>query len=178
MIVVAYHPVTIEADTTLECDALFSVLERLPGQMIFCFPNADAGSRQIVARARQFCRRQPAARLFVNLPVEHYFSLLATADLMIGNSSSAIMESPSFRLPAINVGRRQQGRLCAANIVTVNADAEDIATAAGRALEPAFRQGLKDLKNPYGDGRASERIATILGELPNRHTLLLKRAVA
>ncbi len=176
--VVAYHPVTIRPDTTLECEAVFAALEQLPGQIAWCFPNADAGSRAIIERASELCHARPDARLFVNLPPREYFGLLAAADLMLGNSSSGIMESPSFRLPTVNVGLRQRGRLCAANIVSCEATPAAILAAARRALEPGFRAALEDLSNPYGDGRTSERIVQVLRELPDAETLLMKQPVA
>lgn len=176
--VVAYHPVTIRPDPTLECEAVFDALGQLPGLIAWCFPNADAGSRAIIERARAFCEARAGAHLFVNLSPRHYFGLLAAADLMLGNSSSGIMESPSFKLPTVNVGLRQRGRLCAANIVSCEANPVAILEAARRALEPGFRAALENLTNPYGDGRTSERIVKVLRELPDRESLLMKQPVA
>ena len=124
--VVAYHPVTIARDTTREADELFAALQELPGQILFCYPNADAGSRELIERTRQFLERNSDAQMFVNLPALTYWSLLRHADLMIGNSSSGIMETPSFALPTVNVGMRQQGRERARNILDAAPDKTDI----------------------------------------------------
>jgi len=160
--VVAYHPVTIKHNTLEECDAVFAALEKLPAQLVFCFPNADAGSREIIERSQQFCQNHPDARLFINLPSPVFWSLLKIADLMIGNSSSGIMETPSLKLPSVNIGLRQDGRLQAANIIQANADTEQILRSVKLALSAEFSESLADLSNPYGDGDAGQRIADIL----------------
>ncbi len=177
LIVVAYHPVTLAEDTTRECQALFAALDQLEGTIAFCFPNADAGSQYIIGLAEQFCIRSEHRRIFVNLPAPDYFSLLQCADLMLGNSSSGIMETPSLKLPTVNVGWRQQGRLCAGNIISVEADTAEILDAARRALEPDFARSLDNLENPYGGGDSGERICQVLADLPDRETLLAKRSL-
>lgn len=177
VIVVAYHPLTISRDTLIETDAFFSTLEALDGQIVFCFPNADAGSRAIIERARGICDSRPATALHVNLPPGIYWSLLANADLMLGNSSSGIMETPSLGLPCVNVGERQRGRLRAANIVDAPADRDAIVTAVEHAMLPAFREGLADIENPYGDGNAGQRITELLADAPGTDRLLQKRAL-
>ena len=181
-IVVAYHPVTLERTTTLEADAVFAALEHIARAfpdhpLIFCFPNADAGSRHLVARAEAFCRQIPHAALYVNLSHLHYWRLLKQACLLIGNSSSGIMETPSLALPTVNIGKRQQGRERAANIVDTPAEQEAIVNAVAKALSPAFRNGLAGMTNPYGDGKAGERIAQILAEAPPAEVLLHKKAL-
>src|SRR5215813_3618355 len=132
-VVVAYHPVTIARDTTRETDALFAALDEISGQICFCYPNADAGSREIIERSRNFIEKRHDARLFVNLSALAYWSLLRNAELMLGNSSSGIMETPSFALPAVNVGLRQQGRERARNILDAAADKADILAKTGIA---------------------------------------------
>jgi UDP-N-acetylglucosamine 2-epimerase (non-hydrolysing)/GDP/UDP-N,N'-diacetylbacillosamine 2-epimerase (hydrolysing) len=177
IIVIAYHPLTLAADTLVECDAFFAALDKIEGQIVFCFPNADAGSRAIVAHAREFCAARPDAHLHVNLPPLAYWSLLDSADVMLGNSSSGIMETPSLRLSCVNVGDRQLGRQRAANIIDVPADANAIIAAVDSALSTKFRDSLADLENPYGDGHASELLASLLVDAPDRDTLLHKRAM-
>ena len=176
--VVAYHPVTLHAaDTLLEADALFESLSSLPLQIAFCFPNADAGSRSLIRRAEAFCREKAQARLFVNLNHLKYWSLLRHSAIMLGNSSSGIMETPSLELPTVNIGIRQQGRERARNIVDAPADPAAIARAVETASSPAFRAALAGMTNPYGDGRASERILRRILEAPLGEKLLMKRTV-
>jgi UDP-N-acetylglucosamine 2-epimerase len=95
--------------------------------------------------------------------------------VLIGNSSAGILEAASFRLPAVNVGERQTGRVRPANVIDTPIDRPQIAAAVRKAMDPRFRDGLADLVNPYGDGRAAERILSVLRDLPARRTLLVKR---
>jgi UDP-hydrolysing UDP-N-acetyl-D-glucosamine 2-epimerase len=175
--VVAYHPVTLANDTLEETDALFAALEKLPEQLLFCYPNADAGSRALIARTKSFLAARGNGRVFVNLDAVTYWSLLRQASFFLGNSSSGIMETPSFALPAINVGIRQQGRERARNILDVPANADAIFAAAANARSDSFRRSLEGMTNPYGDGTASEKIAEVLAGVPLGASLLLKRAV-
>ena len=173
--VVAYHPVTILKDTTAEADAVFTALESLSGQIIFCYPNADAGSHHLMARIRTFCASHPNAHLFVNLSSITYWSLLREATTLLGNSSSGIMEAASFALPAVNVGMRQQGRERGPNILDADPTADSIRAQLTRAHDPVFRESLRDMQNLYGDGHASKRIVEVLTTTP-LDNLLHKRA--
>jgi UDP-hydrolysing UDP-N-acetyl-D-glucosamine 2-epimerase len=177
-IIVTYHPVTLSLDTTFEADPLFAALEQLSQQIIFCYPNADAGSRLLIERIESFCaRRGGRAHLFINLPHLKYWSLLKCAALMIGNSSSGIMETPSLALPTVNVGLRQKGRERARNVLDAVADTRDILEKVQLALSPAFSESLEGMTNPYGDGRAAEKITQVLTGVSLGERLLLKRAV-
>jgi UDP-N-acetylglucosamine 2-epimerase (non-hydrolysing)/GDP/UDP-N,N'-diacetylbacillosamine 2-epimerase (hydrolysing) len=175
-IVIAYHPVTIARDTTREADELFDALREVSGRVIFCYPNADAGSRELIARTREFASHRTNAQIFVNLPALTYWSLLKQADLMIGNSSSGIMETASFALPTVNVGIRQQGRERAANVLDAEPRKEDILAKIDQALSPEFRPGLKGMRNPYGDGNAAETIVAVLASVKLGEELLLKKS--
>ncbi len=174
-VVVAYHPVTLLSETTAEADALFAALERVEEQIVFCYPNADAGSRALAARTRAFLETRPGSRLFVNLPAMEYWALLREAAAMLGNSSSGIMETASFALPTVNVGLRQKGRERPANVLDTPPETSAILAALQRALTPEFRAGLSGMRNPYGDGTAAERIAEVLTTLPDRDVLLQKQ---
>ena len=176
-IVVAYHPVTLLSDTIVEADALFTALGRLQEQIVFCYPNADAGSRELVHRAQRFLTaRGRGGRLFINLPAVQYWALLGSAQAFVGNSSSGIMETASFALPTVNVGLRQKGRERPVNVIDVPANADAIYEAIGKARSETFLRSLKDMKNPYGEGTASECIVEVLTTLPDRDRLLMKRA--
>lgn len=172
----AWHPVTILNNTNAEADALFAALERAPGQLIFVYPNSDAGGHALMERTRLLAERRPQTHVFVNLDPVTYWSLLQQVDLMIGNSSSGIMEAASFALPVVNVGIRQQGRERARNILDVPADRDTILAGLARALDPAFRNGLRGMSNPYGDGTAATTIAKVLTELPLDRILIKEPA--
>ncbi len=175
-IVAAWHPVTILRDTNAEADAFFAAIEHGPGQIIFVYPNADAGSFALSERLKALVQARTHTHVFVNLDSVSYWSLLGQADLMIGNSSSGIMEAASFALPVVNVGMRQQGRERARNVIDVPAEAEAIGAAFDRGLDPAFRASLAGMTNPYGDGTAAETIARVLATVP-LDGLLIKQPV-
>jgi UDP-hydrolysing UDP-N-acetyl-D-glucosamine 2-epimerase len=174
-ILVAYHPVTLARDTVREADALFEALENLPDQILFCYPNADAGSRNLIERARTFAASRDAAHVFVNLDALTYWSLLKQVDVLVGNSSSGIMESASFALPTVNVGLRQQGRERARNVIDAGPEVRAILKAIATAKSTDFRRGLQGMTNPYGEGLASEKIVEVLTTVPLGEELLLKR---
>jgi UDP-hydrolysing UDP-N-acetyl-D-glucosamine 2-epimerase len=174
-ILVAYHPVTIVRDTVQEADALFSALADLPEQILFCYPNVDAGSRNLIERTKQFTSSFNSSKIFINLDPVTYWSLLKQVTLVVGNSSSGIMESASFAVPTVNVGLRQQGRERARNVLDAAPEAEAILSAIRKAKSPEFRQSLHGMSNPYGDGAASGKIVKVLTTVPLSQELLMKR---
>ena len=161
-ILAAWHPVTILRDTNAEADALFVALAETPGQLIFVYPNADAGSHALIERTRSLAANRADTHIYVNLDAVTYWSLLGQVDAMIGNSSSGIMEAASFALPVVNVGMRQQGRERARNIIDVPANTAAITAALKRALALAFRRKLSGMPNPYGNGTAAKTITRVL----------------
>jgi UDP-N-acetylglucosamine 2-epimerase (non-hydrolysing)/GDP/UDP-N,N'-diacetylbacillosamine 2-epimerase (hydrolysing) len=165
-LIAAWHPVTILRDTNEEADALFAALGRVRGQILFVYPNADAGGHALIERTRALAATRSNTHIFVNLDAVTYWSLLGQVDGMVGNSSSGIMEAASFALPVVNVGMRQQGRERARNIIDAPADENAISAALAQALDPAFRAGLRGLANPYGDGTAAVTIAHVLATVP------------
>jgi UDP-N-acetylglucosamine 2-epimerase (non-hydrolysing)/GDP/UDP-N,N'-diacetylbacillosamine 2-epimerase (hydrolysing) len=173
-ILAAYHPVTILRDTTVEADSLFFALAQTPGQLLFVYPNADAGSYALIERTKALAARRPQTHIFVNLDPITYWSLLGQVDALIGNSSSGIMEAASYALPTVNVGLRQQGRERARNVMDAPAEAAAILSALNQALEPEFRKALRGMENPYGDGTAAQTIARVLTTVP-LESLLIKQ---
>ena len=176
-LLVAYHPVTIFRETTREANALFDALQRVSGHILFSYPNADAGSRRLIERATAFLHQRGNGRIFTNLDAVTYWSLLQNVDVMLGNSSSGIMETPSLRLPTVNVGRRRRGRERARNILDAPPDPRQILEKVRRAKSAEFRRSLEGMTNPYGDGHASEHITKVLTTVPLGEKLLLKRAM-
>jgi UDP-N-acetylglucosamine 2-epimerase (non-hydrolysing)/GDP/UDP-N,N'-diacetylbacillosamine 2-epimerase (hydrolysing) len=162
----AWHPVTILKDTNAEADAFFSALADTPGQLIFVYPNSDAGGYALIERTRALAATRPHTHIFVNLDAVTYWSLLGNAAALVGNSSSGIMEAASFALPTVNVGIRQQGRERARNIIDAPTETSAILAAILRALRPEFRETLRGMTNPYGDGTAAATIANVLTTVP------------
>ncbi len=176
--VVAYHPVTIVRDTTQEADSLFAALRAVDAQILFCYPNADAGSHALLQWTRALLATRDDAKLFVNLDAVTYWSLLRQASVLIGNSSSGIMEAASFALPVVNVGFRQEGRERAKNVLDARPEADAIAAAIAQARSTDFCRSLVGMTNPYGDGHAAEKIVDVLTATPLSEALLVKHAPA
>lgn len=174
-ILVACHPTTIARDTTREADALFGALTQVSEQLLFCYPNADAGSRHLIERSQTFAQQRGNARVLVNLDPVSYWSLLRCADMLAGNSSSGIMEAASFGVPAVNVGIRQRGRERACNVLDADATEASILDRISIARGREFRNSLAGMKNPYGDGHAAERIVEVLASVRLGEELLIKR---
>jgi UDP-hydrolysing UDP-N-acetyl-D-glucosamine 2-epimerase len=174
-ILVVYHPMTIARNTLEEADAFFGALEALTPQLLFCYPNADAGSRALINRTRLFLAKRGSGSVFTNLDSITYLSLLSQVEVLLGNSSSGIMEAASFSLPTVNVGMRQQGRERAINVLDAEARSNSILEAVNKARSSEFRRSLMGMKNPYGDGFASETITRVLTTLPLTQELLIKR---
>ena len=174
-VLVAYHPVTLARDTMEEANALFAALEEVPEQLLFCYPNADAGSRALIDRTKSFLASRGRGALYTNLDAITYWSLLRQVEMLVGNSSSGIMETASFALPTVNIGLRQQGRERARNVLDAGASKESILKAMEVARAAEFRESLCGMLNPYGEGYASENIVQVLTTVPLTRDLLIKR---
>ncbi|MBI2058273.1 MAG: UDP-N-acetylglucosamine 2-epimerase (hydrolyzing) [Nitrospirae bacterium] len=174
-LLVTYHPVTLESEQTeWQVGELLQALKEIDRPLVFTMPNADAGGRVIRERIRPFVAAHPQACFVDNLGYHAYFSMMATAGAMVGNSSSGIIEAPSFALPVVNIGSRQTGRTRARNVIDVGYSRDQIVEGIGRAMSPAFRAGLEGIASPFGDGRSSERIVRVLKELPMDARLITK----
>lgn len=176
-IAVIYHPVTLLRDTLAEVDELFAALEGVQQDLLLISPNADAGSRELLQRMSVFAERKTNARLITSIDHRTYLSLLQFLAVLAGNSSSGIMEAASFKLPTANIGKRQDGRETAKNVLHCAADRHAIASVIRTALSPDFKRSLADLQNPYGDGHAAEKIADILSRIEISDALLTKAPV-
>src|SRR5882724_1512147 len=174
-LLVTYHPVTLEHEQTEEqMTALLQALGESDMAVVFTYPNTDTGNRAIIQLIGEYVAGNSRARTFVNLGTQGYFSMMKHAAAMVGNSSSGIIEAASFRLPVVNIGNRQRGRLRAANVIDVGYSRSEIVAGIGQALAPDFRARLDDLVNPYGDGHAAERIVETLRAVELNDKLLLK----
>jgi UDP-N-acetylglucosamine 2-epimerase (non-hydrolysing)/GDP/UDP-N,N'-diacetylbacillosamine 2-epimerase (hydrolysing) len=165
-ILAVHHPVTILRDTNAEADAVFAALAQVSGQLIFVYPNSDAGSYALIERTRALAESRPHTHIFVNLDAITYWSLLGQVDALVGNSSSGIMEAASFALPTVNVGIRQQGRERARNVIDAPAETSAILAAIAQALDPKLRESLRGMANPYGNGTAAKTITRVLTTVP------------
>jgi UDP-hydrolysing UDP-N-acetyl-D-glucosamine 2-epimerase len=175
-VLAAWHPVTILADTNSEADAFYSAVAQIRGQLIFVYPNADAGSHALIQRSRAIVESRPDTSIYVNLDAVTYWSLLGQVDAMVGNSSSGIMEAASFALPVVNVGMRQQGRERARNVIDAPAEAQSISKSISKALDLSSRESLRGMQNPYGNGTAAQTIVRVLTSVSLDDLLIKKPA--
>lgn len=169
------HSITEESHLSEEqMKTTLNAIYELKLQSVLIFPNNDAGSNGIQnAIVRMTNSKIHIAR---NVSREDYANLMYHADFMIGNSSSGILEAPTFKLPAINIGRRQIGRLQAKNVVNVeNFDKNKIIEAINYVQQSDFRHSIQNISNPYGDGDSSEKIVKILENLVIDEKLINKQ---
>jgi UDP-N-acetylglucosamine 2-epimerase (non-hydrolysing)/GDP/UDP-N,N'-diacetylbacillosamine 2-epimerase (hydrolysing) len=163
LILATQHPVTSEADhAAKQIHETLEALVELGEQAIITYPNSDAGGRAMIQVIEDY-KRHSFLRFSCNASHDTYLSMMKIASVMVGNSSSGIIEAPSFRLPVVNVGTRQIGRLRAANVIDVGYKRKEIVLAIQKALhDQEFRESLRYCVNPYGDGHTSERTVKIL----------------
>ena len=167
-LLVTYHPVTLQpGDAVRQTEELLAALAARPDiQLIFTAPNADNEGRVIGQLIAEFVRGRANAHLFTSLGVTRFLSCLKYVDGMLGNSSSGLIEMPSFRKGTINIGERQHGRLRAASVIDCAPDRQSIEAALERLYSPEFQRSLPAVKNPYGDGGAAARIVGVLQQQP------------
>lgn len=162
---VTYHPVTVADEDPEETFlSMLTAIDRFPDyQVLLTYPNADNGGRKLIPLLEDYAHRHPARAAAVpSLGFKRYLSALRGAAAMIGNSSSGIIEAPSFGVPTINIGARQQGRLAAESVLHCKADTASIEDAITKATSPEFRQRAKDAVNPYGQGNAADQIVNVI----------------
>ena len=152
-------------------------IKALGEQTLLIYPNADAGGREMISVIQQY-ENLDFLTTYRNINFEDYLNLLKYADVMVGNSSSGIMEAPSYYLPVINLGTRQDGREQSNNILNVNHDKDLIKQAIETCLyDETFIQQVNECVNPYGDGKTGERIANILADIEINNKLIQKKIV-
>ncbi|QCH26955.1 UDP-N-acetylglucosamine 2-epimerase [Clostridium tyrobutyricum] len=175
--IITYHPVTLDVENIgQQVDNLLEAVKRFDAIYIFTYPNADFGSEIIINKIKKFVKENSNANIFYNLGQKIYLSLLKYADVMIGNSSSGIIESPIFKLPVVNIGDRQKGRLRNNNIIDTRYTHDSIYNGIYKALfNKEFKNKLKDLQNIYGDGLTSEKIVDVIKNIRLDKKLIFKR---
>jgi GDP/UDP-N,N'-diacetylbacillosamine 2-epimerase (hydrolysing) len=168
------HPVTEEAaNAKKQARMIIEALNLFDLPKVIIMPNNDTGSEDI--RNAIFNYREGKYYTFANLKRQDYLGLLRNCVCMVGNSSSGLLEAPTFKIPAINVGRRQHGRCRGENVIDVDFELADIINAIHEACSESFRAHLnKHCTNPYGDGRSSELILNILQTTKIDEKLLVK----
>jgi len=176
VVIVLQHPVPLEqGDPAFQMDQTMKAISHLDAQVFVIYPNADSGGRGMIEVIKNY-ETYPHIRTFPSLDHQDFLNLLKISSVLVGNSSSGIIEAPSFGVPAINVGSRQNGRQRGENIIDTGYDYKEIAQSIDRALNDTdFKRKVKTAKNPYGDGNSSLKIVEILDSLKITPDLLQKR---
>lgn len=162
---VTYHPVTLAEEDPVETfDALLTALDTFKNhKVVLTYPNADNGGRAIIPLLEQYSKTQPDRVLSIpSLGFKRYLSVMAGASAVIGNSSSGIIEAPSFGVPTVNIGTRQAGRLAATSVLHCEINAPNIRHAVDKAISLKFQTEASSTVNPYGTGNASQKVVDIL----------------
>ncbi len=166
-LLITFHPVTLEnASAVTQMQALLGALAKLEDtQLIFTMPNADTDGRSLIKMVEQFASQHANAHAFTSLGQLRYLSCIAQVDGVVGNSSSGLAEVPSFKKGTINIGDRQRGRLQATSVINCEPNQKSIADAINILYSPSFQVDLSQVRNPYGEGGASEEIVKIINSI-------------
>ncbi|MFA5147192.1 MAG: UDP-N-acetylglucosamine 2-epimerase [Candidatus Omnitrophota bacterium] len=176
LILAVQHPVSTEiGKAASHMKIMLDAVRETGVQTIVAYPNADAGGRRMIEVIRSY-KRYPFIKAFKSIPHEDYLGLMKIASVLVGNSSSGIIEAPSFGLPVVNIGARQHGRERSPNIIDVRCVKGEIVNAVKKAMsDSAFRKGAARHRNLYGDGNAAKRIVSLLEDIKIGDRLLHKR---
>lgn len=175
--VVTFHPVTMEGDSSLEQfrNLLVACSRCRKMKYIFTKANADTYGRIINQMIDDYVKAYDNVAAYTSLGMIRYLSAIKYSAMVIGNSSSGIIEAPSFGVPTINIGDRQKGRLQADSIINCRPDAEDIAGAMALVMTDEFRVKAGNTVNPYGDGNTSEKIIEKIKEFLGNDKISLEK---
>lgn len=167
-LLLTFHPVTLEQTTAREqMLELLAALDTLPEtHLIFTMPNADTDGRILFQLIEGFVASHANAQVYTSLGQLRYLSCLAQVDGVVGNSSSGLIEAPSFKKGTVNVGDRQRGRLKASSVIDCVPERQAIASAIKQLYKPEFQSILNAVENPYGTGGASERVVKTISHFP------------
>ena len=176
--VLTFHPVTLEHNTAeIQIGELIKAIKHYPEITFICTKaNADMSGRIINDSLQKCAETQKNIILFDSLGLKRYLSLLSYAEFVIGNSSSGIIEVPSFKIPTINIGDRQKGRTQARSVINCIPKADNIIEAISTALSEEFKNSICNIVNPYGDGNASEVIVNVTKEFLLNNKLKIQKS--
>lgn len=173
--VVVQHPVTTETEKAGEqMRATLAAVQKEKIPALVLYPNADSGGRRMIEVIKEYEKYEKEFAVVKSLPHVVYLSMMKHAACIVGNSSSGIVEAPTLKVPAVNIGIRQEGRECASNVVHVSQGEEQIRRAIKTVLSPPFKEQVKSCVNPYGEGNTSKKITDVLAAIPLDERLLKK----
>jgi len=169
-LLITFHPVTLDekGSAKLQFGELLAALDELQDtKLIFTKPNADTDGRELFEMIDDFVARKPSDRVaFTSLGQKRYLSAMQFVDGVVGNSSSGLIEVPSFCIGTINIGDRQQGRIRAASVIDCEPTKASIAKALNQLFSESFRKSVQTVVSPYGEGGVAEKITQVLASAP------------
>ncbi|SHK17353.1 GDP/UDP-N,N'-diacetylbacillosamine 2-epimerase (hydrolysing) [Clostridium cavendishii DSM 21758] len=175
-LLVAYHPVTLELnDLEKQINNLISALDRINKKMIITYPNADCGGKIIIDKLEDFKKHNSNVYLYKNLGSLKFLSAMNLCGVIVGNSSSALVEAPFLKKPVVNIGNRQKGRLMADNIICCDYEIDNMEMAINRAMSKEFKDYVKNINSLYGEGNTSSEIVKVLKEIDLCDNFLKKK---
>lgn len=176
VILVTQHPVSEEIDKAgRQMEETIAAVKKFNLPVVTTYPHVDAGGSRII-KVIEKERKNPLFRIFPSLPYKYFLALERECAVWVGNSSGAMIESSSFRTPAVNIGTRQSGRQRGDNVIDVGYDTVAIATAIEKSLnDKKYLAKLAKIKNPWGDGKTGPRVAKILENINIDARLLTKQ---
>lgn len=176
--VVTFHPVTLEEHSgKKQIGELIQAMDRFPDlDFIVTLSNVDAGGQEINRIWKQESSSRQNWLVIPSLGAKRYVSAVRNAEMVIGNSSSGIIEAPFFHVPTVNIGNRQKGRIMVESVICCKPDAEDIASAIRLAMAPDFKELAAKASRPFGDGHTSEKILPIILDFLTSGNINMKKS--
>lgn len=172
-----YHPITLESrDIEADVMNLINVIKQHSElEFLFTMANADQGGDKVNEIFKREAMAVSNLHFYSSLGIKRYLSLMRYAEFVIGNSSSGIVETPIFRVPTVNIGDRQKGRLQSKSVINCGSGEADIDTAIQTAMSQSFRESIRDVVSPYGNGHAAETMVDIIMDVLKKPIELKKQ---
>ena len=177
-LLVTLHPTTLNFNNIgKEVDSLLNVLKKTKFQIVFTYPNSDLGHQKIIKKIKFFCQKNQQCVFIKNASITLYANLLKRCCAMVGNSSSGIVEAASFKLPVVNIGMRQDGKVKPINVINTYFEEKKILKAIKKASSKKFKDSIKNLKNPYEKKIDLQKISSFILKSCKSSKILHKRFI-
>lgn len=177
-LLITFHPTTLEIEQlTNQVENLILALNKVNKNMVITYPNSDNGGQYIINKLIEFESKNKNVHLFKSLGMQNYLSIMKLCGAVVGNSSSAIVEAPYLKIPTVNIGNRQKGRLMASSIIQCGYESDNIVKAVNKAFSIQFRKTLEKTVSLFGDGKTSDNIVKVLKEIKIDENLMKKKLV-
>lgn len=177
-LLITFHPTSLEYEKAeKQFNELLMALEKLKRPVVFTLPNADTGGRVLINMVKKFVKINKWAKAVDNFGTRGYFSMMNFAAAMVGNSSSGIIEAASLKLPVVNIGSRQKGRVRSMNVIDVKTQSKNIIEGIELAISADFHRKVQNVENPYEQSDPLEKIISVLNDIELGSGLLHKEFV-